>query len=101
MKKSNLNLTAYLLPFLILLSSCAIDSNSELQNETITKISDTNQSKEKNKQKNLICRREKVLGSNLRQKVCYDRSEITARTEMDKEDLRSMQRSLPPPGQTD
>ena len=38
----------------------------------------------------LICRKEKVIGSNLRKRVCYRKSDLEAKSKLDQEDYREM-----------
>lgn len=38
----------------------------------------------------LICRKEKVMGSNLRQRVCYRKRDLEAKSKLDQEDYREM-----------
>jgi len=45
----------------------------------------------------IICKREKVLGSNMRKRVCYRVKDIKARRTSDREDMRERQIQTPRP----
>jgi|GEM_PF-6506895 len=49
----------------------------------------------------LVCRREKILGSNMRKRVCYRKTDIEDRMATDQEDLRERQISQPRPAFND
>ena len=51
----------------------------------------------RNDDPSIICKREKVLGSNMRKRVCYKVKDIKARRTSDREDMRERQTQTPRP----
>lgn len=73
---------------LIMINVALADSSKESDGLT---SNDQTKAKERNPKNDLICKKEKVLGSNMRRRVCYRRSDVEARRQTDNQDLKRRQ----------
>lgn len=80
-------------------SAVAIESSAADATQQSGKAEMRAQSSEKkrNDDPSIICKREKVLGSNMRKRVCYKAKDIKARRTADREDMRERQIQTPRP----
>lgn len=77
-----------LLVAILLLTSCAsyrIQENPSGEEVTTNKLYLSEDSEDQ-----IVCRKEKVMGSNLRQNVCYRKRDLDAKSKLDQEDYREM-----------
>ncbi len=90
-KIAPLNLSKRILP-IVLATSVAACASHRIENEPTNNGVQTNKVYlSENPEDQLICRKEKVMGSNLRKRVCYKKRDLDAKSQMDKEDYREMQ----------
>ena len=90
-KIAPLNLSKRILP-IVLATSVAACASHRIENEPTNNGVQTNKVYlSENPEDQLICRKEKVMGSNLRKRVCYKKRDLDAKSKMDKEDYREMQ----------
>ena len=86
-----MNLRKRILP-IALATSVAACASHRIENEPTDNGVQTNKVYlSENPEDQLICRKEKIMGSNLRKRVCYKKRDLDAKSQMDKEDYREMQ----------
>ena len=86
-----MNLSKRILP-IALATSLAACASHRIENEPTDNGVQTNKVYlSENPEDQLICRKEKIMGSNLRKRVCYKKRDLDAKSQMDKEDYREMQ----------
>ena len=85
----NLSMQIFLIALATSVAACA---SHRIENEPTDNGVQTNKVYlSENPEDQLICRKEKVMGSNLRKRVCYKKRDLDAKSQMDKEDYREMQ----------
>ena len=90
-KNALINLSKRILP-IALATSVAACASHRIENEPTDNGVQTNKVYlSENPEDQLICRKEKIMGSNLRKRVCYKKRDLDAKSQMDKEDYREMQ----------
>ena len=90
-KNALMNLSKRILP-IALATSVAACASHRIENEPTDNGVQTNKVYlSENPEDQLICRKEKIMGSNLRKRVCYKKRDLDAKSQMDKEDYREMQ----------
>ena len=73
----------------ILVTACA---SHRIENEPASSGVQTNKVYlSENPEDQLICRKEKIMGSNLRKRVCYKKRDLDAKSQRDREDYQEMQ----------
>ena len=90
-KNALMNFSKHILPIALatLVAACA---SHRIENEPTDNGVQTNKIYlSENPEDQLICRKEKIMGSNLRKRVCYKKRDLDAKSQMDKEDYREMQ----------
>lgn len=90
-KNALINLSKRILP-IALATSVAACASHRIENQPTDNGVQTNKVYlSENPEDQLICRKEKIMGSNLRKRVCYKKRDLDAKSQMDKEDYREMQ----------
>ena len=90
-KNAPMNLSKRILP-IALATSVAACASHRIENQPTDNGVQTNKVYlSENPEDQLICRKEKIMGSNLRKRVCYKKRDLDAKSQMDKEDYREMQ----------
>ena len=72
----------------LLLTACASHRIEEQPIATSTETNKVYLSEDPGDQ--MICRKEKVMGSNLRKRVCYRKRDLEAKSKLDQEEYREM-----------
>ena len=78
----------------LLIASCAISDNDATKTYKAEDLSEeqiANYNSKVDEKRQIICRNEKSLGSNISERVCYTSEELKRREENDKESLRNDQ----------
>ena len=72
----------------LLLTACASHRLEEQPTAATTETNKVYLSEDPGDQ--MICRKEKVMGSNLRKRVCYRKRDLEAKSKLDQEEYREM-----------
>ena len=72
----------------LLLTACASHRIEEQSTAASTETNKVYLSEDPGDQ--MICRKEKVMGSNLRKRVCYRKRDLEAKSKLDQEEYREM-----------
>ena len=86
-----MTLSKHILPIALTISVAACASHRIESERTDNGVQTNKVYLAENPEDQLICRKEKVMGSNLRKRVCYKKRDLDAKSQMDKEDYREMQ----------